>query len=543
MSLQSLEQIKNEIPESCYHDTSPEASTLVRVIRNINPDAVSASMGELLDNSTSAGAKKITINCDGKTLIYHDDGHSIPTPEDLKNFLTMKRNHNGGIYNIFGWGWKNALLNLSTHTYILCRPAGDSALIVAIYDTANTEYMTPAFCISDPRISRETRKRFEKMWDKHAPSGVTTGTLQVMEGLLFKEKELSDYMLSEKLKNTVGSIYYGVHESTGLNIVYNDRSVKFEDPLHMDLPDTLSLLEDEFDFPLEYGNTTKVKIRAVKYPKKGTQDRHTFPRINLSFDGRIHGTDVLREDMLGNYYKQQHLFPKFAVIIDLCAKDLVDTEEAPVTPNKIVTEKHRLGLALKNFLLQDCGLEQLIEDWVKQKQSEPVDDEEITKDCNRMLKKLSKPVTPSRDMDVEQRKSQDQTNSDSNKGDGKSKPRDRKKTRKTRGSTTHYTMEWCHDKQEEIPPATFQLIGRKIHLTCFSQHPTWLGVVYNNGVLQKSLGVKKETAFTLNAVNLITTIEGGLSEQKSESKIQEEIQARGDLNSRLLSKIRRENVH
>ena len=59
----------------------------------------------------------------------------------------------------------------------------------------------------------------------------------------------------------------------------------------------------------------------------------------------------------------------------------------------------------------------------------------------------------------------------------------------------------------------------------------------------KSLGVKKETAFTLNAVNLITTIEGGLSEQKSESKIQEEIQARGDLNSRLLSKIRRENVH
>ena len=538
MILQNVEQIKNQIPESCYHDTSPDASTLNRVIRNINPDSVSACLGEELDNSVSAGAKNITINCDGETLIYHDDGHSIQTPEELKDCLTMKQNRNGGTNNIFGWGWNNALTNLSEHAYILCRPS-DGVFVIGVFDTTSTEHTTPTFFISE--VKRETQEYFANMWNTYAPNGVTTGTLQVMEGLNFKEEELFDYMLSETIKKTVGSIYYGVHKSTGLNIVYNGKPVKFEDPLHMDLPGTRTLLEDEFDFPLEGGNTTKVGIRLVRYPKKGIKNRHTFPRFNIAFDGRIHGTDVLRELFAG---KPQHLFPKLGGIIDLCAKELVDTGEAPVTPNKVVTQEHSLGKKLKNFLLQDCGLEELIEEFLKENASEPVDDEEITKDCNRILKKFRKPDMPSRDTNTEERKAKGQSGSNNNKGNGKSKPRDKKNTRKTRSSTSHYTMEWSHDEDEGIPPAVFQSSGRRIHLICYSKHPTWLGVVHNNDrVLQKTLGVKKEEAFILNMTHLISTIEGGLAEQKPESEIQNELQVRGDLSSKLLTKIRRSNVH
>jgi len=151
---------------------------------------------------------------------------------------------------------------------------------------------------------------------------------------------------------------------------------------------------------------------------------------------------------------------------------------------------------------------------------------------------------PSRDTSTEERKAKGQSGSNNDKGNGKSKPRDKKNTRKTRSSTSHYTMEWSHDEDEGIPPAVFQTSGRRIHLTCYSKHPTWIGVVHNNDrVLQKTLGVKKEEAFILNMTHLISTIEGGLSGQKSEREIQNDLQARGDLSSKLLTKIRRNNVY
>lgn len=275
-------------------ETIPRAIRMLRALRSVGYD-FNAAVGDIVDNSISAGAKEINVDFrrtpKGFTLIIRDDGRGMSKPvlrEAMRHGSDVE--YDPESLGKFGMGLKTASLS-QCRKLLVASNSGTTAsgLSAFMWDLAHIDKVNRWELLDIAKESALRDPRFKKILR-------SSGTVVSWEEMDRFDADLNSYQRGGNADNWVGELigelqtylrmtfHRFMDGSLGsrrnLKIIYNGRKLTPWDPFCRCEKNTLVLKPSEFR-PVESKSKSAVRIEPFVLPEKdGSQGFSTLPAWN-----------------------------------------------------------------------------------------------------------------------------------------------------------------------------------------------------------------------------------------------------------------------